>query len=447
MAKRRRERDKPKAGPDAAYNPNKRTLLSYDSDEEAQDATLSQAVVAQSHSSVRADGWTGLSTTVKAEQDVAKRSDLDERNVGLAIPEELDWLEAELEDGVQSEQLVPQDVAPTRIVKNSVTGLYPALGSVTYQYEDGDEDDEYASTEEDAMAYLRSVRSERQHMPMLMRAAPMSEDEELYESGVGDSRGYFEDGAYIARPSQADLETSDMAGTITPQQAYTEALKARFQKQRILLQASPSAEAVAKLDDQHPITLPRGSNKAWAQWTRLVRTVPPSLTQIQAMDQDNVIKVLELIKKQYLQPGKAIEALVGAWIWALIARLDDVGTMTNDRVSALREFAKQAVLVQVSLHDPDAAAQLQNIAEQEAHDLDCGATGTPDEALANGSFSNCAGTNVASASNERGVHIDEAAESSTLATLDMIITVVGDVFGQRDLLEFRRSWIAEAEPA
>ena len=44
MPKRRRERDRPKAGPEAAYNPNKRVLLSYDSDGEELGNELEQVL-------------------------------------------------------------------------------------------------------------------------------------------------------------------------------------------------------------------------------------------------------------------------------------------------------------------------------------------------------------------------------------------------------------------
>ena len=36
MPKRRRERDRPKSGPEALYDPNKRVFLGYDSDDEAE---------------------------------------------------------------------------------------------------------------------------------------------------------------------------------------------------------------------------------------------------------------------------------------------------------------------------------------------------------------------------------------------------------------------------
>jgi len=35
---------------------------------------------------------------------------------------------------------------------------------------------------------------------------------------------------------------------------------------------------------------------------------------------------------------------------------------------------------------------------------------------------------------------DEEMRRNTRATVDMIITVVGEVYGQRDLLEFREVW-------
>ncbi|KAK3085208.1 hypothetical protein LTR53_020047, partial [Teratosphaeriaceae sp. CCFEE 6253] len=64
---------------------------------------------------------------------------------------------------------------------------------MSFQWDEGIEGEDYDSTEEEAMAYLRAVRDERQTMPNVLRAPYEDDEAELYDSGVGDGRGFVED--------------------------------------------------------------------------------------------------------------------------------------------------------------------------------------------------------------------------------------------------------------
>lgn len=194
----------------------------------------------------------------------------------------------------------------------------------------------------------------------------------------------------------------------------------------------PSADALAALDDKHPISFPRSNKKAYADWHRLLRTTVPRPSQVRAMDQETVSRLLELIQKHFLVREKDLSTTISTWIWALFSRLEDVGTMNNDQVWFLREFGKKAILVQLSFLEPEVAEALEeaSLAEsghdeaevtkkqtkksKEASLEEPGADGSPD--------------------------VDPTLRQNTLATLDTIIVLVGDVFGQRDLLEFRQPW-------
>lgn len=147
MAKKRRERDRPKAALDAPYNPNKRILLSYASDDETEDGRELAA----------GTGHPGAVDAVSADYEIAAYPDDEE--------------ESAHEDGeIYTSATKSEDVVDTAdggdggaifsrgVTRNVATGQWPALGSLSYQYDEDEEDGEYDSTEEEAMAYLRAVR-------------------------------------------------------------------------------------------------------------------------------------------------------------------------------------------------------------------------------------------------------------------------------------------------
>ena len=161
MPKRRRERDRPKAAADAPYNPNKRILLSYESDDEkdaeqqsigSQSATAPDAATADYKIEEYPDEDEESSTHAQSDEPPGVRED------------DAEAVQDGLGDGDQAG--APKHDKPTfsrASHKNDATGQWPALGSLSYQWEDEEEeekkeDDEYDSTEEEAMAYLRSVR-------------------------------------------------------------------------------------------------------------------------------------------------------------------------------------------------------------------------------------------------------------------------------------------------
>lgn len=280
-------------------------------------------------------------------------------------------------------------------------------------------------------------------MPEVLHAPHGYTDEEIYESGVGDTRGYIEDGAYVARaisgPSLPVIEKTQ----VEPQEAFTTALKERFLRHREFIHRTPDADAIAALGDTRPISFPRGNRKAYTDWRRILWTSTPHLAQGRSFEQDVVFRLLELIQKHHLKREKQITTNSSAWIWALLARLDDVGTMDNEQVSAIREFAKKAVLVQLSFNNPTAAEQLERTAAAELYG-DAEPTQQPVE-NGDAAASDSKASMPTLEENVATPHVtNEMQMQNSFATLDMIIVLAGEVFGQRDLLEFRQPWAQAA---
>jgi len=233
--------------------------------------------------------------------------------------------------------------------------------------------------------------------------------------------------------------------TIDPQEAFTDALKKRFLAQREHMHVGPSMTALASLDDKHPTNCSSGNNRAYAEWTRLLKTTAPLPVQVRSMDQDSAFALLAMIRRMYLARGKDLEKVTSAWVWSLLARLDDVGTMNNDQVFELRELGKKAVLVQLSFTDAAAAQQLEAVAADEK----AKAAGRPEITITEEDLdqrnNDAAQTSTDHIDDESDVKGISHARQNTLASLDIIITVIGEAFGQRDLLEFRRMWQSSEE--
>ncbi|KAJ9665924.1 hypothetical protein H2201_004048 [Coniosporium apollinis] len=217
--------------------------------------------------------------------------------------------------------------------------------------------DESADEESDtyeALAYLRSVRTEAAFIPNLLVApkptVPEGEfDASIYDTGYGDSRGYYADGAYIAAPTLGPIlppsaQPSASPASASPQAAYRTRLLARFHRQRAILQATPPASAIAALAPTQFISLPQGNNAAFREWRSSLESSPPSPVQLAAMDSRTVFRALALLTS-VLRRDRNISARVSAWAWGLLTRLPELGTLGSEEVGVVRELGKRAVWV------------------------------------------------------------------------------------------------------
>jgi protein-tyrosine-phosphatase len=193
-------------------------------------------------------------------------------------------------------------------------------------------------------------------------------------------------------------------------------------------------------DTRKPIPQPNGGKKAYEECVEMVRNMAPSPAQLQALDQEDTLSMLELIQKHCFKRGETLRPSTSAWIWALLAKLDDVGTMNNDEVFVLRDLGKRALVIQISFNNAAMAAQLEEISRAEAAwESDEANTSqhegqpTTEATAADAAKTDTAGSSVT----------QKLDPENTLATLDMIVTIVGEFFGQRDLLDSRRSWDPE----
>ncbi|KAL2150282.1 hypothetical protein VTH82DRAFT_7958 [Thermothelomyces myriococcoides] len=383
-----------------------------------------------------------------------------------------------------------------------------------------DEDLEFEENS-DALAYLRAVRQEASGVPHVLVAPKVGPqlpphlqgdgevDRSIYDDGVGDSRGYYHDGAYTAAPDpDPSIDSSDEEGEILPvteadriaaqkaalRKAYFASLTRQFLALRARLHRTPPPALVAALPRDHGTEVGSFGANSWTfrVWTRRIRHTDPVPVQIAALNRQSVLKLLRIILGgKFMRRGYELRERTSRWIWALLARLPDRGELDYAEVGWVRELGKRAVLMMMSIAqmealkeevdgDPEGALEVDEEDDDDDDDTkedDNGGEGIiGDMVVDEDGESGVAGplpteskasANVAAekqqdqeqpapAGADAGQHqqggdgkkaaVSEGTDPqiNMRATLNMILTVAGEFYGQRDLLEFRDPFPAVA---
>lgn len=284
--------------------------------------------------------------------------------------------------------------------------------------------------------------------------------------------GFFNDEAYIAPvdPSKSTNALSD-ASFSEAQISYYNLLRHRFRLLRSTLRCTPPASAIAALDDAHPISLPNGNESARKEWRRLVLAVDPQMVQLACMDQSSVLGVLEIVARELSDIVRSGDAnrirRMGAWAWGLLGRCRQLGELTTEEVGAIRDLGKRTVKIshkfqQAKRSRPAGVANETGSDGEETYEPNDTAPEvmTGQEVLEPGLVED--GSAMVDATDQTTLEaaktrlqaklvgdsdVPSTANSEggdsvqqTRAMFDMIVTVVGEFFGQRDLLEAREIW-------
>lgn len=202
----------------------------------------------------------------------------------------------------------------------------------------------------------------------------------------------------------------------------------------------PSAAAIAALGESRPITLPGGSKIARDAWERHLLHCDPHPVQLASIDPDSTFELVRLISKKmakFLKSGSEQRmSRVGSWIWALLARCPDRGELGAEEMADLRALAS-------------IAAKYLNIEDEveDVHDGDSNERDDEDEELG-AAVREALMARVEMQGTGHEVALDKAGTLIAVSTskemlLDTIVTVVGEVYGQRDLLGYRIIWTEE----
>ncbi|KAF7587874.1 hypothetical protein BBP40_006610 [Aspergillus hancockii] len=338
------------------------------------------------------------------------------------------------------------------------------------------------STESPAKQPAKNDATENKPEPQVEEGEPVASHDGIFVGGV-----------YLAAPSATVKRQRDLAEPAhsDAQAGYYNLLHHRFLLLRSIMKCSPPSTAIAALDDSHPISLPRHSKNARKEWRRLLLAIDPQPVQLACMDMDSVLGVLGIMARLMSENVRSgdVERVrrIGAWAWGLLGKCRDVGQLASEEVGEIRDLGKRAVKILRKLDEEDEkkrsleldgnvssgesddenpADQGQPNEEEEGEDAegpsDIGAEAPdqdmpdaeqepPSEALEmakarlqasleetedRSQTAELPATEAEPRTDDNAVEVG----MQTRAMLDMIITVVGEYYGQRDLLSQREFW-------
>ncbi|KAH8802899.1 hypothetical protein F5884DRAFT_489552 [Xylogone sp. PMI_703] len=230
----------------------------------------------------------------------------------------------------------------------------------------GGDDDELQYDEEgvQALMYLRAVRKEASGIPTLLVAPKVASDEldhSIYNNGVGDSRGWYSDGAYTAAPDNPVEDWDEYEEEegeepqVDPQAVYFDSILTRFATLRQQLSLQPPMDILKKLDSNHPTHVPRLNAELSRTWRWWFRNIDPLPAQLAAMDKSTVLRLLGLLTTgRILRRGEDVDTRVSRWAWGLLAKLPERGELVSEEIGIVRELGKRAVLLGAWLKDEKA---------------------------------------------------------------------------------------------
>jgi hypothetical protein len=159
MKRKRRERDRPKSGPEALYNPNRRVLLSYESDDEASGEMESTPSTGVPETLERVPVDYTIEEYADGDDEYVPPSAVDAPKSDTAgAMREAD--EDSFEEYEEQPRRTKKKAYGRSIRMNQATGQRPALGRLSFQSEsDGSDNEDSDSAEDDeAIAYIKAVR-------------------------------------------------------------------------------------------------------------------------------------------------------------------------------------------------------------------------------------------------------------------------------------------------
>ncbi|RDH39369.1 hypothetical protein BDQ94DRAFT_165088 [Aspergillus welwitschiae] len=337
------------------------------------------------------------------------------------------------------------------------------------------DDELFYGPAEDGMEYLRMAQNDEE----------LQQREEVKDTSEPVPEGVVVDGVYFVPPTSTTNTTAAPAANVAKeaisdaQSSYYNLLHHRFLLLRSILKCTPPSEAIAGLDESHPISLPRHSRNARKEWRRLLLAVDPQTVQLACMDMESVLGVLEIMARLMSENVRSGDAQrvrrIGAWAWGLLGKCRDVGQLGTEEVGEIRELGKRAVKILRKMREEDekkmqegdgsdedaeedtgdnaaegeeGAQQVDGPSDNQDHDMQDVEEEKPateeelEAAKARLQAKLAGGEDQPTVTEPEAGNEDPANEAATQtrAMLDMIITVIGEYYGQRDLLGARELW-------
>jgi hypothetical protein len=293
------------------------------------------------------------------------------------------------------------------------------------------------------------------------------------EDGADDyyeDENYHPDRAWISAPDEHHYEVLD--NSPDAQDLYYLALLDRFADLQTRLRLPAPLSTIELLTSSQPISFPPDTRKAREKWRHVTKNADPNPTQLACMDPESVMELVKLLTECMSSTIKSrIQTKVkrlGGWIWATLARCRDRGELASEEIAELRELGKRAVQLlgyvrrSQSVEVDDQAEKYEGVAMKLDGSRPVASDGgsQPDAAVGNDdekmqleqakaqiagmleSGHESSTAQIAKAElNDTGVpNIEMDVDKQIRMVLDTTLTIVGEMYGQRDLLEHRDIW-------
>ncbi|KAF8859927.1 hypothetical protein BDZ45DRAFT_649306 [Acephala macrosclerotiorum] len=354
-------------------------------------------------------------------------------------------------DGIYSNKSRSQPSAEARV--DPTYGQRSAIPGLDDGNMFGEDDDSLLYDEDmDALAYLRSVRQEAFGIPNLLVAPKQEEDErDIYEDGVGDFRGRYEDGAYLAaaNPMSEDSQNTSEEEEKDPQVAYFDSIISRYEDLRSRLAQTPPINIAKSLDSDHPTQVGPLNKVLTRWWIKNMRLSDPKPAQVACMSKSSVLRLLRLLTQgSLLKRGSQVEFGVSYWVWSLLAKLPDRGLLNSEEIGVVRELGKKAVLVGMGLNEAEEWKEgMQDVEAQFEENL-----GGEEDTARNNDEIDLELEDDISEKDYPVVNVEEAADSQTTDTSSQILPVGLDPLGvdgdtEHPVSASSQTLMADGEPA
>ena len=256
-------------------------------------------------------------------------------------------------------------------------------------------------------------------------------------------------------PNEHDLPPDyDMTEDEDPQEAYYESLGARFLDLRNHLRLPPPVDTLGDFSAAQTLASLKEASYDKLRYTFLYTT--PSMRVLARMQQETIMRCLQyaetLLQRKSMQ-GQESGRNLGAWCWGLLAKCREVGEMTSDDVSVLRELGKKAVTLGRKMRSQSFDVQEVEEDENELEDKHKVEIRQSEEGEKPKSLTEPDNNpddlelakqeilqTLQTPTSHEHCHDYNNIEFRANATLDVIVTVVGMMYGQVDLLDARVAW-------
>lgn len=313
--------------------------------------------------------------------------------------------------------------------------------------------------------------SEARHVPLILTNSPTrnigngSREEDLITLDWA-AEGFHEDEAVVAPIEIGPAERPSPFPSA--QRRYYRSLLSRFKNVQRQLRAIPSSSETSNL--KRPVQFQSGLEADRARWHQTTRTLDPAIVQLRRLDAASTFALLQLLTQEMstLRPTEAAGVRrFGAWAWVTLAKTPQIETLASEEIAEVRELGKAAIEVLTQsiesgndlLHKEDTSERIARrgadfeaitgtdsefmdqsrrtlLHSLEEEPLTCSEYQAPNlQRIINAEWSN----------EESGALPSNGAFSSRPTqilgmVLEMIITIVGEIYGQRDLLDHRLVW-------